>query len=74
MSATFAEIERTAIHLSPQEKAALIELLLPGAVPDDAEPIAPGLLSELEQRAEEFDRNPVGHSIEEMEAKLLTRR
>ncbi|PAW82587.1 MAG: hypothetical protein B9S33_15015 [Pedosphaera sp. Tous-C6FEB] len=68
-----ATLEKELTALSVEEKAEVIDFLLPAVVGADAE-IPPGLLSELERRSDECDRNPsTGLSLEEFEQKWIGR-
>lgn len=68
-----ATLEKELSALSIAEKAEVIDYLIPKVMGADDE-IPPALLTELERRAEAYDKNPVGYTIEEVEAKLLAPR
>ncbi len=68
-----ATLEKELSALSVEEKAEVIDLLLPAVVGRDDD-IPAHLLAELERRADEFEKNPVSYTIEEVEAKLLSSR
>lgn len=61
-----ATLEKELSALSVEEKAEVIDLLLPAVVGSDDD-IPPRLLAELERRADEFEKHPVSYSIEEVE-------
>ena len=65
-----ATLEKELSALSVEEKAEVIDLLLPAVVGRDDD-IPPRLLAELERRGDEFEKNPVSYTIAEVEAKLL---
>ena len=68
-----AILEKELSALSAEEKSELIDHLLAEVVADDAAPISPDLLAELERRAEAYEKNPVGHSVAQVEAMLFTK-
>lgn len=68
-----ATLEKELAALSVAEKAEVIDYLIPAVMGAEDE-IPPGVLAELERRAEAYDQNPVGYTIEEAEAKLLAPR
>ncbi len=68
-----ATLEKELSALSVEEKAEVIDLLLPAVVGRDDD-IPPRLLGELERRADEFEKSPVSYTIEEVEAKLFSSR
>lgn len=69
-----ATLKKELTALSVEEKAEVIDFLLP-AVVGAGDDISPDLLSELERRADECDRNPsAGLSLEEFEQKWLGRK
>lgn len=69
-----ATLERELAGLSAEEKAELIDHLLPAMVADDSAPIPSGLLVELERRADAHDKNPVGYSVTQVETMLFPNR
>ncbi len=55
-----ATLEKELTALSPEEKAEVIDLLLPEVIAQDEEDIPKELLAELERRCDEYDANPAG--------------
>lgn len=66
-----ATLEKELTALSVEEKAEVIDFLLPAVAGTDDE-IPPVLLTELERRDEAYERNPsAGLSLEEFDRKWL---
>jgi hypothetical protein len=55
-----ATLEKELAALSPEEKAEVIDFLLPEVIRQDDEGIPAELLTELERRCDEYDANPTG--------------
>ena len=55
-----ATLEKELTALSPEEKAEVIDFLLPEVIAQDDESIPPELLAELERRCDAYDANPTG--------------
>jgi len=55
-----ATLEKELTALSPEEKAEVIDFLLPDVIAQDEEGIPAELLAELERRCDEYDANPKG--------------
>lgn len=65
-----ATLEKELSALTPEEKAEVIDFLLPDVVAHDDEEISPELLAELERRCNEYDANPTGGmTLEEFDRK-----
>ncbi|MEN9574597.1 MAG: putative addiction module component [Verrucomicrobiota bacterium] len=69
-----ATLEKELAALSVEEKAEVVDFLLPAVVGADDE-IPPSLLTELERRDEAYERNPTpGLTLEEFDRKWLGKR
>lgn len=55
-----AALEKELAALSPEEKAEVVDLLLPAVVGRESAEIPAELLAELERRADQYDSNPTG--------------
>lgn len=55
-----AILEKELAALSPQEKAEVIDFLLPDVVGSDSDEIEAELLAELERRDDAYEANPAG--------------
>ena len=61
-------------HLTPAERIELIEALWDSLDPDQAAPLTPELINELERRSAESEANPhAGRTWEEIQADLERR-
>jgi putative addiction module component (TIGR02574 family) len=65
-----AALEKEIAGLSFKEKAELLDNLLVQIAAVDPDTIAPSILAEVERRADAYEANPVGFSIEEVEQRL----
>ena len=55
-----ATLEKELTALSPEEKAEVIDFLLPEVVGNDNDEISADLLAELERRDDAYEANPTG--------------
>ena len=55
-----ATLEKELAALSPEEKAEVIDFLLPAVVGDENDEIPAELLAELERRDDAYESNPTG--------------
>jgi len=64
-------LEKEIAGLSLKEKAELVDSLLVQVAAEDTAAIAPEILAEVERRADAYEANPVGFSIEDVEHSLF---
>ncbi len=70
-----ATLEKELAALSVEEKAEVIDRLLPDVVGRDEDGVPAHFLAELERRAEEFEKNPTtGMTLDQFDQKWFGRK